>query len=177
MAPSGTCQTLGMPLSQRQKWEVVECCTAAPTVTTQPPLAPWQSRAPLGGLFGIQVRIWVLMPLTSPAWTFLYLSLCFSYRSFVLSRSIWREGESNLVFHMAQRKIYFRINICMYTGCELFTKQAAYNGFQFLLTATCIDCDSPWNEWHPHCQSGVRQNSPSLYPQNSIMSDHMVVSA
>lgn len=29
----------------------------------------------------------------------------------------------------------------MHIGCELFTKQAGHNGFQFLLTATCIDCD------------------------------------
>lgn len=42
--------------------------------------------------------------------------------------------------HEAQRKVSFRVNICMHIGCELFTKQAGHNGFQFLLTATCIDC-------------------------------------
>lgn len=65
----------------------------------------------------------------------------------------------------------------MHKGYPLLTKQAAHNGFQFLLTATCIDRDRvPEMNDNLYCESGVRQNSPPLYPQNSIMSDHTVVS-
>lgn len=65
----------------------------------------------------------------------------------------------------------------MHIGCELFTKQAGHNGFQFLLTATCIDCDRvpEMND-----TSIVKLVSDRTLPQHIhravIMSDHIVAS-
>lgn len=150
--------SLGMP-SQRQNWELLECCTMDPSVHCKHAPTPDSSAVMKGSSGGalwdpsqnlcLQAGLaFNVTCLTQGPWL---NNTCYNFLSFLqygqhilscpfasatgtlcsLDPFEEREKSSLFFFHEPQRKIYFRVNICMHIGCELFSKQAGHNGFQF----------------------------------------------
>lgn len=163
LEPTRLWPSLGMP-SERQNWGLMECCTVAPSVHCNHPPSPgssgwalWDPSQNLCLYAGLAFNFtclnqgpWLNHTHLTTSWvccnrgehTLSWLVPWLQLQELCVVWTHLKTRESNLIsFHEAQRKIHFRVNICMHIGCELFTKQAGHNGFQFLLTATCIDCD------------------------------------